>query len=96
MDVDHRHPLENARGNDPSVGRHHPQVGATVGDVVEAVAHRQSELERSRLHRARGVMPAPTAPRVGTRHDEGDVVAGRMQRVQRRNGDLGCTQVHEP
>ena len=40
----------------------------------------------------------PRRPRrvSGARHDKGDVVAGRMQRVQRSNGDLGCTQVHEP
>ena len=58
--------------------------------------HGQAELERRRLHRAGSVVPASPAALVGPGHDQGDVVAGGVQRPQRRDRDLGRAEVDEP
>ena len=53
MQVDHRQPVEHVRLDEATEGDGDAEVGAGIEDVVDAVGHRQPELERRRLDRAR-------------------------------------------
>ena len=95
MDVDHRDRVEHVRLDQPPEGDDDAQVGVRRDHVVDDVAHREPELDRQRLDRARRRAAAAAAALVGLRDDEDDVVAGRVERPQGRHGHLRRAEVDE-
>ena len=93
-----RHRSEERLGEDLSERDHHAHFGAARVDLVGYLtgplgrAHRQPELERGRLHRARIRGAAPTATAIGLRDHERDVVARRAERAQGGNCVVRCAE----
>ena len=87
--------VEHMGPDQTSEGDHDAELGAGGDDVVDSVSGREPELHGGCFDRARRRGCATTAPAIGLADDEHDLVAGVVQRPQRRHCDGGGAEEDE-
>jgi hypothetical protein len=92
VQVHHGQPFQDVGADEAAEGDHHPQLGPGVEDVVDAVAHGQTQLLGRGLDRSGQQVRSPGPAPVGLGDDEGDLVALVDQRPQRRHGRFRAPQ----